>query len=151
MQRLRTTSAMQKDWSRRINNKLALSLKSKGSLCNAGKSSPLLEKQKYLISCFLPVLFLVFVLTCMTRRKNTISRNLKSNFRSETDCPEPLPGRLPCISLEYSSSIVVKVTNSFSKYLSAVDTVVAYHLNAKVVHHFCYAKDWSIRVNDELK
>ncbi|KAM1833588.1 hypothetical protein ACFX13_023392 [Malus domestica] len=53
----------------------------------------LLQKQKYLISSG-------------TRRKKTISRNLKLNVRSGTDCQEPLPGCLPSVALEYSSSTV---------------------------------------------
>ncbi|KAM3004176.1 hypothetical protein FF2_034453 [Malus domestica] len=61
-------------------------------------------KQKYLISCFLPVLFFVVVFICETRRKRAISQHLVSIFRSGTDCLEPLPDCLPSLALEYSSS-----------------------------------------------
>ncbi|KAM1175363.1 hypothetical protein ACFX19_028375 [Malus domestica] len=53
----------------------------------------LLQKQKYLISSG-------------TRRKEAISRNLKLNVQSGTDCLEPLPGCLPSVALKYSSSTV---------------------------------------------
>ncbi|KAM2685753.1 hypothetical protein EV2_008722 [Malus domestica] len=66
----------------------------------------------------------------MIRRKNAISWNLKSNFRSGTDCPESLHGCLPNIALEYSSSTVVKVANSFGKYLRIVDTILVLYTEA---------------------
>ncbi|KAM2863923.1 hypothetical protein FF1_022640 [Malus domestica] len=53
----------------------------------------LLQKQKYLISSG-------------TGRKEAISQNLKLNVRSGIDCLEPLPGCLPSVALEYSSSTV---------------------------------------------
>ena len=87
-------------------------------------------KQEYPVSCFFPVFSFALALTCRTRRKNAISRNLKSNFRSRTDCPEPLPGHLPSIALEYSSSTVVKVMNSFGKYLRTVGTILALYTEA---------------------
>lgn len=43
------------------------------------------RKQGYLISCFFPTLFFVFVLTYRTRRKRAISRHMESSFRSGTD------------------------------------------------------------------
>ncbi|KAM2057752.1 hypothetical protein ACFX16_030405 [Malus domestica] len=59
---------------------------------NACADRPLLlQKQKYLISLG-------------TRGKEAISRNLKLNVRPGTDCPEPLPGYLPSVALECSSS-----------------------------------------------
>ncbi|KAM1242746.1 hypothetical protein ACFX2G_035066 [Malus domestica] len=88
------------------------------------------QKQEYLISCFFPVFSFTLALTCKTRRKKAISRNLKSNFRYGTDCLEPLPGCLPSIALEYSSSTVVKVTNSFGKYLKTVDTILTLYTEA---------------------
>ncbi|KAM2803075.1 hypothetical protein PS2_046299 [Malus domestica] len=63
-----------------------------------------IRKQEYLISCFLPVLLLVVVFICGTRRKRTISQHLVSIFRSGTDCLEPLPDCLPSPAFEYSSS-----------------------------------------------
>ncbi|KAM1135540.1 hypothetical protein ACFX19_045222 [Malus domestica] len=76
----------------------------------------LLQKQKYLISSrskanvsnimFFPILSFALTLACGTRRKEAISRNLKLNVRSGTDCPEPLHGCLPSIALERSSSTV---------------------------------------------
>ncbi|KAM1034705.1 hypothetical protein ACFX10_037969 [Malus domestica] len=63
-------------------------------------------------------------------RKNAISRNLKSNFRSGTDYLKPFPGCLPSIALKYSSSTVVKVTNSFSKYLRTVDMILTLYTKA---------------------
>ncbi|KAM1728186.1 hypothetical protein ACFX12_018721 [Malus domestica] len=77
-----------------------------------------------------PVFSFAFALICKTRRKKAISRNLKSNFQSGTDCPEPLPGCSPSIALEYSSSIVVKVTNPFGKYFRTVDTILALYTEA---------------------
>ncbi|KAM2928454.1 hypothetical protein COP2_035701 [Malus domestica] len=62
------------------------------------------RKQEYLISCILHVLFLVFVLTCRTRRRKAISQHLVSIFRSGTDCLQPLPDCLHGIALEYSFS-----------------------------------------------
>ncbi|KAM1597851.1 hypothetical protein PS2_032712 [Malus domestica] len=62
------------------------------------------RKQRYLISCSSPILFSALALTFKTRRKKAISQNLKSNFRSGTDCLEALPGCLPSIALECSSS-----------------------------------------------
>ncbi|KAM2075373.1 hypothetical protein ACFX1T_038271 [Malus domestica] len=64
------------------------------------------RKQGYLISCFFPILSFALALACRTRRKEAISRNLKLNVRSGTDCPEPLPGCLPSVALDYSSSTV---------------------------------------------
>ncbi|KAM2208726.1 hypothetical protein ACFXTI_024676 [Malus domestica] len=69
-------------------------------------NNPSRAKQEYLISCILRVLFLVFVLTCRTRRRKAISQLLASIFRSGTDCLEPLPDCLHGIALEYSSSTV---------------------------------------------
>ncbi|KAM1291214.1 hypothetical protein ACFX2H_018156 [Malus domestica] len=63
-------------------------------------------------------------------RKKASSRNLKSNFRSGTDCLEPLPGYSSSIALKYSSSTVVKVANSFGKYLRTVDTILALYTEA---------------------
>ncbi|KAM1980927.1 hypothetical protein ACFX15_037489 [Malus domestica] len=64
------------------------------------------RKQRYLISCFFPILSFALALACRIRRKEAISQNLKLNVRSGTDCPEPLPGYLPSVALEYSSSTV---------------------------------------------
>ncbi|KAM1075293.1 hypothetical protein ACFX2B_019923 [Malus domestica] len=88
------------------------------------------RKQEYPISCFPPVLIFVLVLTCRTRRKRAVSQNLKSNFRSITDCLEPLPGCLLSIALEYSSSTAIKVTNSSDKYLTTVDQILALYTEA---------------------
>ncbi|KAM1702565.1 hypothetical protein ACFXTN_025691 [Malus domestica] len=88
------------------------------------------QKQEYPISCFFFIFSFALALTYKTRRKKTISRNLKSNFRSGTDCPEPLHGCSPSIALEYSSSTVVKVTNPFGKYLRTVDTILAIYIEA---------------------
>ncbi|KAM2574977.1 hypothetical protein TB2_006851 [Malus domestica] len=79
---------------------MAPSSKSKASLCNAVKSPPLLRKQEYFISCFLPILFFVLVLTYGTRRKKAIRQHLVSIFRSGTNCLEPFPDCLPSIALE---------------------------------------------------
>ena len=65
------------------------------------------RKQRYLISCFSPVLSFALALTSKTRGKKAISPNLKLNVRSRTDCSEPLPDCSPCIALEWSSSTVV--------------------------------------------
>ncbi|KAM1493811.1 hypothetical protein ACFX10_025540 [Malus domestica] len=81
------------------------------------------RKQEYLISYFFPVFSFTLALTCKTRRKKAISRNLKSNFRSGTDCPEPLPGCLPGIALECSSPLRSSALKD--------------HLNAKVAFHSC--------------
>ena len=81
------------------------------------------RKQRYFISCFSLIFPFALALTCKTRRKKAISQNLKSNVRSGTDCLEPLPGCLPSLTLKYSSS-----------------SALMDHVNAKVVHHFCYAK-----------
>ncbi|KAM1665304.1 hypothetical protein ACFX13_045337 [Malus domestica] len=64
------------------------------------------RKQRYLISCFSPIFSFALALACRTRRKEAISRNLKFNVRSGTDCPEPLHGCLPSIALECSSLTV---------------------------------------------
>ncbi|KAM1946342.1 hypothetical protein ACFX13_001208 [Malus domestica] len=61
------------------------------------------QKQKYLISCFSPIFSFTFALACRTMRNEAISRNLKLNVGSGTDCQEPLPGCLPSIALECSS------------------------------------------------
>ncbi|KAM0985797.1 hypothetical protein ACFX2C_013039 [Malus domestica] len=65
-----------------------------------------------------------------TRRKRAVSRNLKSNLQSGTDCLRPLPGCLLNIALEYSSSTAVKVTNSTNKYLMTVDQILALYTEA---------------------
>ncbi|KAM1643040.1 hypothetical protein ACFX2K_012891 [Malus domestica] len=75
------------------------------------------QKQEYLISS-------------RTRRKRAVSRNLKSNLQSGTDCLRPLPGCLLNIALEYSSSTAVKVTNSTGKYLMTVDQILALYTEA---------------------
>ena len=62
------------------------------------------RKQRYLISCSSPIFSFALALACWTRRKDAISRNLKLNVRPGTDCPEPLPGYLPSVALECSSS-----------------------------------------------
>ncbi|TQE10070.1 hypothetical protein C1H46_004360 [Malus baccata] len=62
------------------------------------------RKQRYLISCFPPIISRALALACRTRRKEAISRNLKLNVRSRADCLEPLPGCLPSVALECSSS-----------------------------------------------
>ena len=64
------------------------------------------RKQRYLISCFPPIISHALALACRTRRREAISRNLKLNVRSGTDCQEPLLGCLPSVALEYSSSTV---------------------------------------------
>ncbi|KAM1726985.1 hypothetical protein ACFX16_017905 [Malus domestica] len=84
------------------------------------------RKQEYPISCFLPVL----VHTCRTKRKRAVSRNLKSNLQSGTDCLKPLPGCLLSIALENSSSTAVKVMNSTGKYLMTVDQILALYTEA---------------------
>ncbi|KAM1736521.1 hypothetical protein ACFX12_014868 [Malus domestica] len=88
------------------------------------------QKQEYPISCFFHVFSFALALTCKTRRNNTISRNLKSDFQSGTDCPKPLPGCLPSIALEYSSSTVVKVMNFYGKYIRTVDTILMLYTEA---------------------
>ncbi|KAM1074165.1 hypothetical protein ACFX2B_018950 [Malus domestica] len=62
------------------------------------------RKQRYLISCSSPIFSSALAFACRTRRKEAISRNLKLNVRSGTDCPKPLPGYLPNVALECSSS-----------------------------------------------
>ncbi|KAM2294229.1 hypothetical protein ACFX1S_034159 [Malus domestica] len=71
-----------------------------------------------------------YLISSGTRRKRAVSRNLKSNLQSGTDCLEPLPGCLLSIALEYSSSTVVKVTNSTGKYLMTVDQILALYTEA---------------------
>ncbi|KAM2685933.1 hypothetical protein EV2_008887 [Malus domestica] len=63
------------------------------------------RKQRYLISCSSPIFSSALALACRTRRKEAISRNLKLNVRSGTDCRKPLLGYLPSVALECSSSI----------------------------------------------
>ncbi|KAM2590138.1 hypothetical protein TB2_042710 [Malus domestica] len=88
------------------------------------------RKQEYPISCFLPVLIFVLVHTCRTKRKRAVSRNLKSNLQSGTDCLRPLPGCLLSIALENSSSTAVKVMNSTGTYLMTVDQILALYTEA---------------------
>ncbi|KAM1004338.1 hypothetical protein ACFX2C_004546 [Malus domestica] len=71
-----------------------------------------------------------YLISSGTRRKRAVSRNLKSNLQFGTDCLEPLPGCLLSIALEYSSSTVVKVTNSTGKYLMTVDQILALYTEA---------------------
>ncbi|KAM2027351.1 hypothetical protein ACFX1T_019662 [Malus domestica] len=71
-----------------------------------------------------------YLISSGTRRKRAISRNLKSNLQSGTDCLEHLPGCLLSIALEYSSSTAVKVTNSTGKYLMTVDQILALYSEA---------------------
>ncbi|KAM1012705.1 hypothetical protein ACFX2C_042924 [Malus domestica] len=106
----------------------------------------LLQKQKYLISSGI-------------RRKKAISRNLKLNVRSGTDCQEPLPGCLPSVALEYSSSTVdgSRISSAniskqlircwlFTLKLPDKDEwlksdVLKDHSKARGCHHFCQAKE----------
>ncbi|KAM1380839.1 hypothetical protein ACFX2I_022523 [Malus domestica] len=62
------------------------------------------RKQRYLISCSSPIFSFALAFACRTRRREAISRNLKLNVRSRTDCLQPLPGYLPGVALECSSS-----------------------------------------------
>ncbi|KAM1102984.1 hypothetical protein ACFX19_011740 [Malus domestica] len=71
-----------------------------------------------------------YLISSGTRRKRAVSRNLKSNLQSGTDCLRPLPGCLLNIALEYSSSNAVKVTNSTNKYLMTVDQILALYTEA---------------------
>ncbi|KAM1343072.1 hypothetical protein ACFX2F_007308 [Malus domestica] len=75
------------------------------------------QEQKYLISSG-------------TKRKRAVSRNLKSNLQSGTDCLRPLPGCLLSIALENSSSTAVKVMNSTGTYLMTVDQILALYTEA---------------------
>ncbi|KAM2201048.1 hypothetical protein ACFX1R_000926 [Malus domestica] len=88
------------------------------------------RKQEYPISCFLPVLVFVLVHTCRTKRKGAVSRNLKSNLQSGTDCLRPLSGYLLSIAIENSSSTAVKVMNSTGTYLMIVDQILALYTEA---------------------
>ncbi|KAM0977319.1 hypothetical protein ACFX13_020445 [Malus domestica] len=71
-----------------------------------------------------------YLISSGTRRKRAVSQNLKSNFRSRTDCLEPLPGCLLSIAFEYSSSTAIKVMNSSGKYLTTVDQILALYTEA---------------------
>ncbi|KAM1270181.1 hypothetical protein ACFX2I_002280 [Malus domestica] len=106
----------------------------------------LLQKKKYLISSG-------------TRRKEAISRNLKLNVRSGTDCQEPLLGCLPSVALEYSSSTVdgSRISSAniskqliwcwlFTLKLPDTDEwlksdALNDHSKAKGCHHFCQVKE----------
>ncbi|KAM1084846.1 hypothetical protein TB2_022693 [Malus domestica] len=53
-----------------------------------------------------PIISSALALACRTRKNEAVNQNLKLNVRSGTDCPKPLPGCLPSIALECSSSTV---------------------------------------------
>ncbi|KAM1034997.1 hypothetical protein ACFX2A_039207 [Malus domestica] len=71
-----------------------------------------------------------YLISSGTKRKRAVSRNLKSNLQSGTDCLRPLPGCLLSIALENSSSTDVKVMNSTGTYLMTVDLILALYTEA---------------------
>ncbi|KAM2053259.1 hypothetical protein ACFX1T_002918 [Malus domestica] len=71
-----------------------------------------------------------YIISSGTKRKRAVSRNLKSNLQSGTDCLRPLPGCLLSIALENSSSTAVKVMNSTGTYLMTVDQILALYTEA---------------------
>ncbi|KAM2020919.1 hypothetical protein ACFX16_043002 [Malus domestica] len=71
-----------------------------------------------------------YLISSGTKRKRAVSRNLKSNLQSGTDCLRPLPGCLLSIALENSSSTAVKVMNSTGTYLMTVDQILALYTEA---------------------
>ncbi|KAM1956624.1 hypothetical protein ACFX16_026012 [Malus domestica] len=71
-----------------------------------------------------------YLISSGTKRKRAVSRNLKSNLQSGTDCLRPLSGCLLSIALENSSSTAVKVMNSTGTYLMTVDQILALYTEA---------------------